>query len=149
MERRIDTRLRATPQHVPLADWFRTADDFSRYCFLLGGQMKSLGRDHPLRKLFVDKSVSAVDVIVRNFLSLAWRSRPASLPDVTSLRARSSTCGVATRTGVGIGGGRCVADGSRSIRPRPLVSGATAHAPEVPTDGSEVLTDAPEVPTES
>lgn len=80
MERRLDKRLRENAKHVPLADWLRTADDFSRFCFLLGGQMKSLGRDHPLRKLFVDGDVvAAVDVIVRNFLLLAWRARASLL----------------------------------------------------------------------
>ena len=80
MELRIDKRLRETDQHAPLADWFRSADDFSRFCFLLGGQMKTLGRDHPLRKLFVDSDVvAAVDVIVRNFLMLAWRARASLL----------------------------------------------------------------------
>jgi hypothetical protein len=80
MERRIDTRLRENAQHAPLADWFRSADDFSRFCFLLGGQMKTLGREHPLRKLFVDGDViAAVDVIVRNFLLLAWRARASLL----------------------------------------------------------------------
>jgi hypothetical protein len=87
MEQRLDKRLRENAKHGPLADWFRSANDFNRLCFLLGGQMKSLGADHPLRKLFVDGDVvAAVDVIVRNFLLLAWRARASLLSDGRPIR---------------------------------------------------------------